>query len=142
MHPPIPSIGLGAVRQSCLLAVSGFVFMSFLAAIGWACGEHGPNRGALDEARWREQESWLAAADYATAPRSREVTDCNPELPDLQPVSAALLSARARSTKGCGSPTRSMSRGSVSSRSATASSRRPAAMSMVAYSTFAPVANR
>jgi hypothetical protein len=133
--------GLGAVRQSCLLATSGFLFMSFLAAAGWHCGDRVPGRSVLEATDRAERDGLLAMSDHPpTAPPS-SWSACV-EIPGLQPEIASARSARTRSTSGCGSPTRSMMSASVSSRSPTASSFRPAATSMVAYSNFAAVAKR
>lgn len=119
---------LGALRQAAILALSGFMLMSSLAALG-SGHAHTPAAAALDERSFQDSSTHLAPADQGPAPSA-------------QPLSADCRSSRAWSTSGCSSPSRSTSSDSTSARREAASSGRPASSSIVAYSSFAPVANR
>ena len=130
---------LGALCQAAILALSGFMFMSGLAAIGSARMPSAPSARALEAHTWEDTSVWLAQSDQA--PEARASRACGTP-GALQLDRADRSSARASSTSGCGSPTRSTSSASTSWRTAAASDDLPAAMSMVAYSSFAPVAKR
>ncbi len=131
---------LGALRQAAVLAVSGFLFMSGLAAFGSGGVLTPPAGPALDASVWTDTRSFLAHPDQAPGRRGA-YNLCTPNLP-AQLARAERSSVRASSTSGCGSPTRSSSSASTSSSRAAASDDRSAAMSTVAYSSFAPVAKR
>jgi hypothetical protein len=130
---------LGALRQAALLAFSGFLFMSGLAALGSGRIPTEPGRSVLDARVWSDTDTFLAHSDQL--PEAAH-PPCRPGYPDSQRAAADRSSERVSSTSGWCSPTRSIRSSSTSWRSAVASADRPASMSMVAYSNFAPVAKR
>jgi len=116
---------LGAIRQAAMLALSGFMLMSSLAAIGSGCGPDTEIATALESRSWQDSSALLVRSDQAP-----------------HPDRASCSNDRASLTNGCESSTRMSRSDSTSSSRAVASERLPVSMSMVAYSTFAPVANR
>ena len=117
-----------ALRQAALLALSGFMLMSSLAALG-SGHSHAREPVALEEHSFGDSSAHLVRADQGPGARAQSArTDC--------------LSALTWSTSGCSSPTRSIRSDSTSMRIRAASSTRPASSSILAYSSLAPVANR
>lgn len=116
---------LGALRQGAMLALSGFMLMSSIAAIGSACGPDADTAVSLESRSWQDSSALLVHSDQSP-----------------QPDRASCSSERASLTSGCEASTRVSSSDSTSSSRAVASERLPVSMSMVAYSNFAPVAKR
>jgi len=116
---------IGALRQGAMLALSGFMLMSSLAAIGSGCSPSKPRPVSLESKSWQDSSALLVRSDQPPHPER-----------------ASCSSDRVSATSGCDSPTLTMRSDSTSSSTPAASDRLPTSMSMLAYSNFAPVAKR
>ena len=119
---------LGALGHAAILALSGFMLMSSLAALG-SGHAHARPYAELDDRSFQDSSAHLVLAD---------------QRPDTngQPAAVDCRRERTSPTSGCASPTRTINSASTSVSSVAASSDRPAASNILAYSNFVPVANR
>ena len=138
---------LGNLRQAAMLALSGFMMMSSLAALGAASRAPIADEIVATPATWKDGSDQLVRPDQrpspapASCPGSAAPDDgARGEGEPGQLGRATRSSPLASETDGCSSPTRSTRSDSTSSSTVAASPRRPASRSSRAYSSFAPVA--
>lgn len=119
----------GAVRQAAMLAISGFMLMSSLAAIGSGHVSPDENRPTLESKAWQDSRAQLVRSDYGVdsatgaeepspTPDPREVREARwLTVLDVTPAQSDVtrrLSSRASTTSGCASSTRSSRSASTS----------------------------